>query len=280
MKHIRTAALLLVFMIVLATVPAAAAEIDVTPGTDAETEKNYIVNGSFEMGPGGQWGAIDGWTMNIPVGTMNLYIGNYYYDIGKNAFPSETYIALRKESNPDSEEEVSVTQTITDLPVGVYEFSAWMWSASNTDYFVIRLDSGDFSEELECLPGVRDYDSTEIAVKSGTLTITIAADNYDKNRWMDALADDLKLIQIKGEEAFVTPDPTPEPTPTEEPIVTEAPATDAPEVTDKSEAGGSAAAELPKKGQNVLVPVIIACAITAVVSVTLVMLIVKRKSKK
>ena len=74
MKHIRTAALLLLFMIVLATVPAAAAEIDVTPGADAEAEKNYIVNGSFEMGPGGQWGAIDGWTMNIPVGTMNLYI--------------------------------------------------------------------------------------------------------------------------------------------------------------------------------------------------------------
>ena len=42
MKHIRTAALLLVFMIVLATVPAAAAEIDVTPGADAEAEKNYL----------------------------------------------------------------------------------------------------------------------------------------------------------------------------------------------------------------------------------------------
>lgn len=275
MKRVRILALLLTFITILTAVSVTAAEIDVPTDVDGEVEKNYIVNGSFEMGPGGQWGAIDGWTMNVPVGTMDLYIGNYYYDVGRYSFPSDTYIALRKESNPDSEEEVSVTQTIKNLPVGVYEFSAWMWSASNTEYFVIRLDSTDDYEELEGFPGVRDYDSTEIAVKNGTLTITIAANNSDKSRWMDALADDLKLVQIKGEEAFVTPDPTAEPTPTEEPtITTEAPATQSPETE------GVKPEESSTKSTGALVPIILTCIVIAAIIIIAAILIFKRKNKK
>ena len=173
-----------------------------------DTPVNYITNGNFEMGAGGQWGAVPGWTMNIAVGTMDLYIGNYYYDVGRDGFVSDTYIALRKESNPGGDE-ISVTQTVSDLPVGVYEFSAWMWAAQNTDYFTIRLETSEEYVEIEAIPGVRDYETAEIPVKDGTLTITIAADNVDKTRFMDALADDITLVQIKGEEAFETAEPSP-----------------------------------------------------------------------
>ncbi len=191
---------------------------------------NYITNGNFEMGEGGQWGEIPGWTPSIPVGSMDLYIGNYYYDVGRNSFPSDTYIALRKETNPAGDE-VSVTQTITNLPVGIYEFSVWLWAATNTEYFTVTLESADDYVEIEAIPGVRDYDYAEIAVKDGNLTITIAADNVDKNRFMDALADDLKLVQIQGAEAFATPTPTL--TPTEEPSTTTAPSTtDDPVITE------------------------------------------------
>ena len=176
---------------------------------------NYITNGNFEMGPGGQWGAVPGWTMNIPVGTMDLYIGNYYYDVGRDGFPSDTYIALRKESNPDGDE-ISISQTITDLPIGVYEFSAWMWAAQNTDFFTIRLETSEEYIEIEAIPGVRDYETAEIPVQDGTLTITIIADNLNKGTFMDALADDITLIKVQGKEAFETtaPTPTEETTPT------------------------------------------------------------------
>lgn len=245
------------------------------PVTAAEESVNYITNGNFEMGPGGQWGEIPGWTMNVPVGTMDLYIGNWYYDVGRDAFPSDTYIALRKEANPDGDE-VSITQTITNLPVGVYEFSAWLWAATNTEYFTITLESTDDTAEIEAIPGVRDYDYAEIAVKDGSLTITIAADNVDKNRFMDALADDLKLVQIKGEEAFATPTPTPTPTPTEEPTAT--PSFDA-EVSATIPAETSVM-DNPKgdNGNSLVLPIILTVAGIAILAIVII-LVVKKKKK-
>ncbi|MBR5281050.1 MAG: hypothetical protein IKU26_08810 [Clostridia bacterium] len=265
--------MILILMLVFSmTIPVAATE---------DTPHNYITNGSFEMGPGGQWGAIAGWTMNIPVGSMDLYIGNYYYDVGRDAFPSDTYIALRKEANPDGDP-ISITQTITDLPVGVYEFSAWMWSASNTDYFTISLDSGDDQAEIEGFPGVRDYDYTEIAVKSGTLTITIEADNVDKSRFMDALADDLKLIKIKGEEAFATPTPTQ--APTQSPDASQAPTeTQAPEASDPGADDITPTKNPDNSGNNqedsIVLPIVLAI-VVVVLSAVIIVLVVKLRKKK
>ncbi len=278
MKRVIVASIL--FFVILMMAITGVAEETVTTGLEGNEEpKNYIVNGSFEMGPGGQWGAIPGWTMNIPVGSMDLYIGNYYYDVGRNAFPSDTYIALRKEANPMSEDEVSVTQTVDNLPVGVYEFSAWMWAAQNTEYFTIRLESADDYAEIEGFPGVRDYDSTEIVVKGGSLTITIAANNVDKSRWMDALADDLTLIQIKGEEALethnatptATPSATPSATSSEKPkLITELPAT--PE---------SEPERISNKGNTYVLPIILSGIIVALLAIIVVLVVkLKRKNNK
>ena len=276
MKKFFTASLTFLLILILTftmTLLVSAAE----EGT--EEPHNYITNGSFEMGTGGQWGAIPGWTMNVPVGTMDLYIGNYYYDVGRDAFPSDTYIALRKEANPDGNE-VYVTQTIKNLPVGVYEFSAWMWAATNTAYFTIHLETSDAYAEIEGIPGVRDYDFVEIPVKDGTLTITIVADNVEKNRFMDALADDLKLIKIKGEEAFATPTPSaPSPTPSEDGI------TESPKESIRPDTDGSGANPTSKtnegdtKTNSIILPIVLAVVVVLLLAIVIILVLKLRKKK-
>ncbi len=253
---------------VLFAVPTMAQQTTSPSPTNMEASEpfNYIENGSFEMGDGGQWGAIPGWDMSLPIGTMDIYIGNYYYD-DKESFPSDTYIALRKEANPDGDA-VYVTQTITELPVGVYEFSAWMWAPNNVEFISIELSSSSDYEELFCYHGMKGYDSTEIAVKDGTLTITITADNVHKDAAMDALVDDLKLIQIKGEEAFATPTPSPTPSPTAE--STKAPSA---AVTAHAKPSGSS-----KNNGNLLL-IFLSVAAVAFVAVVILAVILVRKKK-
>lgn len=268
MKKLLTVPLSLLLILIMTftmTLPVSAAE------EETEEPHNYITNGSFEMGTGGQWGAIPGWTMNVPVGTMDLYIGNYYYDVGRDAFPSDTYIALRKEANPDGDE-VYVTQTITDLPVGIYEFSAWMWAATNTAYFTIHLETSDAYAEIEAIPGVRDYDFVEIPVKDGTLTITIVADNVERNRFMDALADDLKLIKVQGEEAFATPTPT-------EASTTPPSEDSTPQDSNVTIPTADANGDDVKKDNNIILPIVLSAVVILLVAVVAILVLKLRKKK-
>ena len=161
----------------------------------ASESVNYVENGSFNPGPGGQWGEIQGWTTSIAVGSMDLYLGDYNYGSSDN-LPDGFYLALRKEANPGAEV-VCVSQTINNLPSGVYKLSAWMWAANNVDSFTISITDGDKTEELSAVLSEKGYKETEIEITSGTATITITADNTTKTAAMDALADDVKLVKIK-----------------------------------------------------------------------------------
>ena len=156
---------------------------------------NYVVNGSFTPGAGGQWGEIPGWTTSVAVGSMNLYLGDYNYGSADN-LPDGIYLALRKETNPDSAA-ISVSQTIAELPAGVYELSAWMWAANNTQSFTITITDGTNTEVISAALSEKGYKETEIEITSGSATITITADNNVKTAAMDALADDVQLVKVR-----------------------------------------------------------------------------------
>lgn len=156
---------------------------------------NYVENGSFTPGSGGQWGAIPGWTPSIAVGSMDLYLGDWNYGSADN-LPNGVYLALRKETNPGSAA-LSVSQTIPNLPAGVYKLSAWMWAQNNTESFTITITDGTNTKTLSAALSEKGYKETEIEIASGSATITIAADNANKTTFMDALADDIKLVKVR-----------------------------------------------------------------------------------
>ena len=156
---------------------------------------NYVENGSFVPGSGGQWGAIPGWTPSIAVGSMDLYLGDWSY--GNPAYlPDGIYLALRKEANPGSAA-LSVTQTITNLPAGIYKLSAWMWAQNNVGTFTITISDGTNTKTLSAIPSEKGYKETEVAISSNSATITITADNENKSTFMDALVDDVKLVKVR-----------------------------------------------------------------------------------
>ena len=202
--------------------------------TDSASPVNLIENGTFNPGPGGQWGAIPGWTPSIAVGSMDLYLGDYNYGSSDN-LPDGIYLALRKEANPGAEA-ISVSQTVNNLPSGVYKLSAWMWAANNVDSFTVKITDGVKTSELSASLTEKGYKETEIEITSGTATITITADNTTKTAAMDALADDIKLFKIAD-----LSNPTDAPAATDVPA-TDVPATDAPAATDIPETTGAAAA--------------------------------------
>ncbi len=171
----------------------------------ASAPVNLLENGSFTPGAGGQWGAIPGWTPSIPVGSMNLYLGDWNYGNAAN-LPDGIYLALRKETNPDSAA-ISVSQTVNNLPHGVYKLSAWMWAANNTDSFTITITDGTNTKTMSAALGDKGYKETEIEIASGSATVTISADNTIKTTFMDALADDVKLVKLR--DITSTPSPTP-----------------------------------------------------------------------
>jgi hypothetical protein len=197
----------------------------------ASETTNYVENGSFTPGTGGQLGAIPGWTTSIAVGSMDLYLGDYNYGNSEN-LPDGVYLALRKESHPDAAA-VSVSQTISDLPEGIYKLSAWMWAANNIDSFTITITDGVNTSTISAVLTEKGYKETEIEITSGSATITIAADNTVKTAAMDALADDIKLIKV-GEITVVTDVPitTDIPSTSDVPITTDIPSTsDVPNTT-------------------------------------------------
>ncbi|MBR5281052.1 MAG: hypothetical protein IKU26_08820 [Clostridia bacterium] len=156
---------------------------------------NYVTNGSFTPGTGGQWGAIPGWNPSIAVGSMDLYLGDWNYGNASN-LPDGVYLALRKETNPGSAA-LSVSQTVANLPAGVYKLSAWMWAQNNVDSFTIAISDGTNTKTLTAVQGDKGYKETEIEITSGSATITISADNTVKTAFMDALADDVKLVKVR-----------------------------------------------------------------------------------
>ena len=159
-----------------------------------DTAPNYVENGTFTPGSGGQWGAIPGWTTSITPGTMDLYLGDYNYGSADN-LPDGIYLALRKEATPAGDP-VSVSQTISNLPAGVYKLSAWMWAANNVETFTITISNGTNEKTISAALSEKGYKDTEIEITSGSATITITADNDVKTAAMDALADDIKLVKI------------------------------------------------------------------------------------
>lgn len=172
-----------------------------------ELPTNYIENGSFTPGTGGQWGAIPGWTPSIAVGSMDLYLGDWPYGDASN-LPDGIYLALRKEANPNSAA-LSVTQTIENLPEGVYKLSAWMWAQNNVGAFTITISDGTNTQTITASASEKGYKEVEIDIASGTATVTITADNANKDAFMDALVDDMKLIKIGEIEHTPTPPNTP-----------------------------------------------------------------------
>ena len=171
---------------------------------DVSTPVNLLENGTFTPGSGGQWGTIPGWTPSIPVGSMDLYLGDWNYGNPDN-LPNGVYLALRKESNPGSAA-VSVSQTVNNLPEGVYKLSAWMWAANNIETFAITISDGNNTKTISAALSEKGYKETEIEITSGTATVTISADNTIKTTFMDALADDVKLVKVRD---IVQPSPTP-----------------------------------------------------------------------
>ncbi len=180
------------FTILLAMIFVVASLCSIT--SLAAEPTNYVENGSFTAGTGGQWGAIPGWTPSIATGTMDLYLGDYNYGSADN-LPDGIYLALRKEANP-SNSAVSVSQTIPNLPTGVYKLSAWMWAANNVESFTISITDGTHTKSISAALSEKGYKETEIEITTGSASITIAADNTTKTAAMDALADDVKLVKL------------------------------------------------------------------------------------
>ena len=91
-----------------------------------------------------------------------------------------------------------------------------MWAQNNTETFTITITDGTNSKTLSAALGDKGYKETEIEIASGSATVTISANNANKTTFMDALADDLKLVKLRD----ITNTPSPSPSASASPSVT------------------------------------------------------------